>query len=251
MIGALILAGSRNTGALAAASQEAWEALIPVGGRPMIGYVYDALAGTGRIAQTVVVGPEQELRGWVGGEVSFAPPGERLMSLLASAMDRFEGMERVLIATSDVPMLTARAVTAFLDACGDMSLDIYYPVVDSRCIEKRYPGCVRTYIPFREGVFTGGNIFLVNPAVMAGCAEKGQAFLEARKSPLRLSGLVGWTFLVRFLLHLVSLKEAEARMTRLLGVSGRVLAVDYPEIGVDVDKPDDLALARRVIGGGL
>ncbi|MDA8335647.1 MAG: nucleotidyltransferase family protein [Peptococcaceae bacterium] len=248
MIGALILAGSPNTGPLAAASQEAWEALIPVNGRPMIAYVMDALAGAGRLAQTVVVGPE-ELRGRTGGDVSLAPPGPGLMSVLAAAMDRFAGMERVLIATSDIPMLTAGAVTAFLDACGDMGRDIYYPVVTSRCIEERYPGCKRTYIPFREGVFTGGNLFLVNPAVMARCAEKGQIFLEARKSPLKLSRLVGWTFLVRFLLHLVSLREAETRMTRLLGVTGRVLVLDYPEIGVDVDKPDDLALARRVLGG--
>ncbi|HUW64971.1 MAG TPA: nucleotidyltransferase family protein [Spirochaetia bacterium] len=248
MIGALILAGSKNTGPLSTCSDEPYEALIPVGGRPMIDYVSEALRDSGRIGRTVVVGPEKELREHVGGDVTFVPPGQRVMAVLAEAMDRFDGVEKVLIATADIPLLTARAVTAFLDACGDMSRDIYYPVVSNRCIEERYPGNRRTYIPFREGVFTGGNVFLVNPAVMPRCVEKGQALVEARKNPLELSRLVGWTFLIRFLLHLVSLPEAEDRVTRLLGVSGRVLVVDYPEIGVDVDKPGDLALARRVLG---
>jgi len=248
MIGALILAGSENTGALAACSGEPYEALIPAGGRPMIEYVRDALRGTGRIGRTVVVGPERELAGMFPPDVSFVPPGPRLMDVLAGAMARFDGARRVLIATADIPLLTAAAVSAFLDACGDMSRDIYYPVIGNRCIEERYPGCVRTYIPFREGIFTGGNLFLVNPAVIPKCAQRGQAFLEARKSPWRLSRLVGPGFLIRFLLHRVSLPETEASMTRLLGVSGRVVVVDYPEIGVDVDKPGDLALVRRVLG---
>lgn len=247
MIGALILAGSKNTGPLAECSDESYEALIPVNGRPMIDYVYEALRDTDRIGRMVVVGPEAQLRDRMGDDVTIVPPGERLMSVLTEAMEQFDGMERVLIATADIPLLTAQSVGAFLDACGDMGADLYYPVVSNHCIEDRFPGNRRTYIPFREGVFTGGNLFVVNPAIVGRLQAVGQTLVDARKNPIELSRLVGWTFLIRFLLRLVSLKEAQARVTRLLGVTGKVIVVDYPEIGVDVDKPGDLTLVRRVL----
>jgi hypothetical protein len=34
-------------------------------------------------------------------------------------------------------------------------------------------------------------------------------------------------------------------MKRLLGIEGKALPFPYPEVGVDVDKPEDWALANK------
>jgi hypothetical protein len=41
--------------------------------------------------------------------------------------------------------------------------------------------------------------------------------------------------------------EIEARVEEILGMKGAGILSLYPEIGVDVDKPSDLALARALL----
>jgi hypothetical protein len=79
-------------------------------------------------------------------------------------------------------------------------------------------------------------------------APKVKRFLDYRKSPLKLAGLLGWTFLIRYLL-LKNLKmhELEAKISNMLGIRGAVIVCPWPEVGIDVDKPSDLQLARAVL----
>ncbi|MFZ5592589.1 MAG: hypothetical protein ACOY81_12390, partial [Bacillota bacterium] len=86
--------------------------------------------------------------------------------------------------------------------------------------------------------------------ILPRCLERGRQLVAARKSPLRLAGLVGWGFLLRFLLRRITLAEAERKVSQLLGVEGAVVLCSDPEVGVDVDKPSDLLLVRRVLSPG-
>lgn len=83
--------------------------------------------------------------------------------------------------------------------------------------------------------------------MVKGAADKARAFVEKRKSPIGLAKLVGWRFLVKFLLRLVTLKETEERVSRIFGIKGAVIISPFPEVGIDVDKPSDLALVREKI----
>jgi len=55
--------------------------------------------------------------------------------------------------------------------------------------------------------------------------------------------------LLKFLTRSLTIAEAEQKASMLLGrIKGVVVVSKYPEVGVDVDKPDDLALALRTLG---
>jgi len=246
MVACLVLAGSPNTGPLAAASDAPYEALIPVGGRPMVAYVVDALlaaAGTGSI---VVAGPP-EVAAVLPPGVEVTPGGETLIETLGRGLKALACEERVLVVTGDVPFLTAAAVDDFLAACGDRAADIYYTVVRREDVERRFPGMKRTYVRLRDGHFTGGNLVLINPAIYGRVRQKAEEMARLRKRPLRLGLLLGPFFILRYLAGAVSLADAERKVTSLVGITGRVVVSRLPEVAVDVDKPSDLEMARAML----
>lgn len=245
MIDALVLAGSLNNGSLQSVSQEKYEALIKIGNDSMLSYVLKALQNSAEIDRIVVIGPEA-IKATLPCGISWIEASTTMMENIqrgASAMDR-----PFLITTSDVPLLTPRDINGFLDLCGDKQRDLYFPLIPRELVEKEYPGCRRTYIHFKEGVFTGGNLFLVNPQVVESCLTVGEELINMRKNPLALARRVGFSLLIKLLLHKLSVQEVQHKASRLLGIQGQAVVCPYPGVGVDVDKPADYVLISRVMG---
>ncbi|MCL6478000.1 MAG: nucleotidyltransferase family protein [Peptococcaceae bacterium] len=247
MVDALVLAGSRNDGPLRQCSSVPYEAMITIGRKTMIEYVIDALRSSRRIGRIVVVGPPDVPGFCRRDDVSLVPAEGNLMENILRGVENLSGAARVLLATCDIPLITPQAIEDFLDKCGDKSADIYYPVVPREVVEKSYVNTKRTYVTFKEGDFTGGNLFLIASAAVSRCMVKGQQLVDARKSPFRLSRLMGVPFLIKFMLRMVSISEAERKASDLLGIEGAVVITRYPEVGVDVDKPSDLELVSKVL----
>ncbi|MEW6447797.1 MAG: nucleotidyltransferase family protein [Bacillota bacterium] len=247
MIPALVLAGSPNTGTLRDVSPVPFEALIDIHGRPLTAYVIEALLETPVISRVVVVGP-QELKKAVESErLVILPPRGGLLENLAAGLEALYSTSRVLVVTGDLALLTPPAVEAFLRLCESGEADVYYPVVPRDAVEKAYPAIKRTYVRLRDGVFTGGNVGLVDPAMLLKSLDRARDFVRLRKKPLRLALIVGPGVLCRFLLGRLSLGEAEKKVSRILGLRGRAVIAFIPEIGMDVDKPDDLRVAEAVL----
>jgi len=247
MIDALILAGSKNDGPLKECSPVPYEAMITIGRKSMIDYVIDALRGSGRISRIVVVGPV-DIAGFCDSEdVTLVPAEGSLMENIKRGVGTIPVAKRILLVTCDIPLINPQAIEDFLESCGDMSSDIYYPVIPRDIVENSFLRTKRTYVSFKEGDFTGGNMFLINPGAVERCMQNGQRLIDARKSPIRLSRLLGLIFLLKFVAHKISIKEAQEKASVLLGVEGSVVVTRHPEIGVDVDKPSDLEIVRKLM----
>ncbi|MTI83334.1 MAG: hypothetical protein FH756_05375 [Firmicutes bacterium] len=246
MIDALVLAGSLNEGALSRCSAVRYEALIPIGKKSMVEHVVDALLNSKRINRIVLVGPEHELAGkFPGQKVHIIKPKEDLVDNVVCGLKLLPGSRQVLVVTSDIPLLNPTAIDNFLDQCTCCDADLYYPIVPREVVERRFSSSKRTYVSLKEGFFTGGNVFLLNPAVVWRCLPKGQEIVNARKSPLKLCRLVGFMFLIRYLMRSVTLEKAQKKVSRLLGIRGQVVISMDPELGIDVDKPSDLDLVSK------
>ena len=243
-INALILAGAANTGALRNVSRAPNEALIDIGGKPMVQYVIDALRQSSRIGRVLVVGPPDELEPRVhGSNLEFVSSRERIVDNINAALDHLPPDERVLIATCDIPLINGAIVDGFIDLCAGREADLFYPVVEKSINERRFPHVRRTYVNLIEGSYTGGNMFIIDPWIRKTVTEKVNAFLKYRKNPVKMAGLLGWSFVWRLLTHRLSLAELEVKGSKFFGIRGAVIVCPYPEIGVDVDKPSDLQLA--------
>lgn len=248
MIDAVVLAGSPNIGQLKDCSSAENEALINIGDRAMIDYVITALQGSSEIGRIVVVGPVKELSYLrEKGNIIIAPSGRTAIESVENGIALLETDSMVLIATSDIPLITSTAIDDFLNLCRGKQGDLFYPIVPKEVNDLKYPGVRRTYVRLKEGKFTGGNLFLVNPAVVRKCAEKAEQFVAYRKKPLSLCKLIGFGFVIKYLFHRLSLAEAERQVSKLLSIKGFGVISSYPEVGIDVDKPSDLELVRKVL----
>lgn len=252
-VDAVVLAGAPNQGSLREASEAPLEALIEIDGKPMITYVFKALRESGRIGRVAVVGPEAlaplvEAEKAEGGlAVELAGDGGGLVTNLQRGLDYLNSSGPVLIVTCDIPLLTAEALNAFLDRCGEGQADVFYPIVGRADSEARYPGLVRTYVKLADGEYTGGNLALLSPQVVRRHQDVLEQAVALRKNPVGLARLFGLGLLVKLLLGRLRIRDVEQRFEKAFGLRGKAVLCPYPEIGFDVDKPADLAVARRFL----
>ncbi len=222
------------------------EALVDIDGRPMVVYVTDALAACPEVEKIFVVGPKDRLAACpFGPAVTVVEGGDSIFSTAAKGLSMVDGDRLTLVATSDIPLLTPEAVADFLRQAAPLEAEFCYPIVTKDTCERQFPGVRRTYVRLREGVFTGGNLFLVRPSVIKRCQRAAEEIIARRKNPLALCRLLGWRFVLGLLLGRLELSDLEKCVSALLQLNGRVLISHYAEIGLDVDKPSDLTLVRQ------
>jgi GTP:adenosylcobinamide-phosphate guanylyltransferase len=250
---AVILAGGENSSELKKIAPYDNEALIIIGNYPMIYYVYSALRDTASINHIVVSGPVEALR-------SILPRDERLFFVEGgnSAIETFshavtileeKGISsKVAVLPTDIPFITSEAIRDFLMRCEDTEADFYYPLTSKEVNDCKYPGVIRTYVRLKDGVFTGGNLFLLRSQRISDCLDMGRKMIERRKNPLAMAKLLGWGLAWNYLTGRLSITMAEKRFFEVVGIRGKGIISSYAEIGVDVDKPADLILAQEYLG---
>lgn len=248
-VNAVVLAGREPGDALGHEGHVSSKALIDINGKPMIKYVVEGLAASPAVQQIVVVGPRRDLEPVVAGpRVSVVEDGGRnLIDNLCIAARELPGDMPMLVSTSDIPLITGPIIDAYLELCSQYDADVYYPIVERAVNEEKYPLVRRTYATLLEGTFTGGNVVLVHPAVIEATAPKVIAFMDNRKNVVRLALLLGISFLLKLVLKRLSIPELEHRVSRLWDLRAKAVVCPFPEIGIDVDKPSDLQLARAAL----
>ena len=252
---AVVLGGGDPGDAFAAAHGVDVKPLIPVSGQPMGWWVLHALRESGLVARVAYVGPlTPGMEALI--DVRVTDRGTLIANLEAGvAALREPGRgepgsappRRVLVITADIPMLSSADIQSVLDEAQAHFPDagLIYPVVRQSDCEAAYPGVKRTYARLKDGTFTGGNLFLLDPALIAQFLPRLRAVLDARKQPLKLAGIVGPGLIVKMLLGQLGIPELEARVSRILGVQARALMTPHAAVGTDVDKDADLLLAEQ------
>jgi hypothetical protein len=153
-------------------------------------------------------------------------------------------LDAVLLSSSDVPTITPSIVDTFLEECFRTDHDLYYSIVERSVMETRFPGAGRSYVHLRDGDFSGGDLMLIRPSLAFSQRELWQSLARARKSPLRQARMFGlWPFF-KLVIRRLSLSDAEERACKVLNLRGRAIPFPYPEVGMDVDKPFQLEIAR-------
>lgn len=250
---AIILAGGINSGELQKYAPYESEALIIIGSSPMIYYVVQAVRASKKVRRIIISGPVESLREYFKKEsdLFFSPSGDDAIDSFANAVDLMgpeELTSKVLVLPTDIPFITPEAIDDFLNQCEREDSDFYYAIVKKEANEARFPRVVRTYARLKEGVFTGGNLFLVRTSIISQCVDMGKKLVAKRKNPIALARLLGLSLVIRFLFRRLSISDAENRFEKVLGIKGKAIISEYAEVGVDVDKPSDLKLAEKILG---
>ena len=244
-VDAVILAGGPGF-----APGDPCRAMMPVAGKTMLQWEIDAMRQSDAISRVYVVG---ECRADGIDEV-MSPTDSFLGNLLAGvSRARENGTDYVLVATSDIPLITPEGIRDFVTRAAEIGADFCYPIIPREVCIAKYPEMRRTYLKLKEGVFTGGNMVFVSAGFIMDNSEIIAQAYDARKKILRLAGMIGWGTLLRVLIaqfvspSAVDLRTLERTVSRLLSGSVRAVVTSYAEIGEDVDKPEDLAIVEKLM----
>ena len=192
MYNAVILAGGKTPWLQKAVGTNI-RALAPLGGRRMVEYIIDALDQSGQIGRIIVAADGSQ---W---EAAVLPQRAELVAVESSSMPEtaaaaaalLPANSKILFVCDDIPLLTSAAVQDFLKQTEAVEADAYYPVISEADCVKAFPGAERTYVTLPEGIFTGGNMMLLNADVISGGVIKAKDIFARRKT-------LGVVRLVRF-----------------------------------------------------
>lgn len=239
MVNCIILAGKEESQIKAEN-----KALIDLQGKPMISYVIDALKASCYVENIVVVGDKDQLSS-ISNEADIIDQNGSILDNVRAGVDYFKGSDMVLISTCDIPLLTGEAVDDFIKKSLEAKADVCYPIINKVTCDAVYPESKRTYASLREGQFTGGNLFMLNPKILDKCIYIAEQMINYRKSPIKMSRVLGLSFLMRFAAGRLTIKDVENRASKLLNIRAKAIISDYAEIGNDVDKPEHVEIIKK------
>ncbi|MEZ4519659.1 MAG: hypothetical protein R3C44_23460 [Chloroflexota bacterium] len=157
----------------------------------------------------------------------------------------------ILGSSADIPTITGEIVDDFIRSCHPWDKAIYYNFVTRATMEARFPGSNRTYTQLADMDVAGGDMVVGRIDVIKNNEPLVQAATNARKHPWQVARLVGLPFLLRFLLHRVTLEDVQATAERVLGQPVAVLLSEHAELAMDADKPEQIELLRRQLANAL
>ncbi len=256
-VDALVLAGDRGPGDPLLEGQEAGSKVMrPVAGRPMLARVLEALHEAGCVETVHVVGPEPERQGParemaedLGLAVTWHAPAASPATSVAAVLERIPAGRRVLLVTGDHALLRPEWIREFTSHAVATEADVALAMVDWLAICAAWPESRRTRYRFRDGQFCGGNLFLFATPDGRRMASIWRRVEQDRKRPWRVVRLIGPGALVAFLARRLTLEGAFRRLSSRFGLRARPVLMDDPEVAVDVDKPEDLALVESILRG--
>ncbi len=251
---ALVLAGSRGASdPVATHAGVSHKALAPVGGIPMLQRVLDALAASASIARIVVQTNDKAIvaslpklqRAVRDGAIEILPTAASPAQSVSLAIGRLAGDLPILVTTADHALLTPQMVEDFCARVPDA--DIAVALAKGSTVLAKYPGALRTFYKLGGERYSGCNLFALITPQSRRAIEFWVALERHRKKPWRLIAAIGLRPLFLYLTGRLDLDRAMAQLSRIVGVKGVAVVMPQPEAPIDVDKPEDLLLAEKIL----
>ena len=254
---AVVLAGDRTADdPVARAAGVSCKALAPVGDRPMVHRVLDALGTARAVGGRVLCGPHRDaleqdaaLRALVeAGTVEWLAADATPSLSAAAAISRVAADDPVLLTTADHALLTPAVVDYFCRAARATGADVVVGLARDEQVQTAFPGTRRTVLRLKGGGYCGCNLFAFLTPAGRGAVGYWRRVEQERKRPLRLVvGALGWAALLDYALGRLTLPAALDRVSRRLGLRAAAVVLPYPEAAVDVDTVEDLQLVRALV----
>lgn len=246
---ALVLAGSRpELDLLSAYAGVPHKSLIELNGQSLLSRVVKALALAGAARISVCTSHPAVIAAVAGIDCAAAldvVPAAGSPSQSVGESARALGFP-LLVTTADHALLRPEWVTDFLAGVPQQA-DIAALLAPEAAVRAAVPDTERTYLAFRDGRYSGCNLFYLSNTRALQVIELWRQVESHRKQPWKIAALLGPGMLVRYALGRLSLDEAARRLGRKAGVEAAIVRTPHGLAAVDVDKPSDLDLVRRLV----
>ena len=221
------------------------KALVEVGGRPMVTRVCETLLACPAVARVAVLAQDgAALAGALPDGVEVRASGTGIAASVAAVAGTDAAPWPVLVTTADHPLLTPATVAEFL--AGVDAADVAVGFVSRGTLLARLPVTRRTWLPMRDGGWTGANLFALTGPGAAPALAHWAGVERDRKRAWRLLASFGPALAVRALARRLTLTDALAAAGGRLGVRAAAVPLSDAAAAVDVDRPADRRLAELI-----
>jgi GTP:adenosylcobinamide-phosphate guanylyltransferase len=225
------------------------KALLEIGGKPMVQWVLDALCGSEKIEQIVMVGLDSDIGLACSKPITYIPNQGGMLDNVRIAIDKVVELnpqaELILLVSSDIPAMTTEMVDWAIDTALETEHDMYYNIISKEDMEARFPESKRSFIKFKDAVVCGGDMNIVRASAASGNDELWNKLIASRKNAFKQAALFGFSTLLLVLTRRLSIHDAAPRISKQIGIRGRAVLCPYPELGMDVDKPYQFEILRK------
>ena len=224
------------------------KALVDIAGKPMAQWVLDAIGQAKHIDHVLIVGVDPSSTLTCNKPLHFLPDRghilENAKAGLRTIAEQNPNATHFLLASSDIPSVTAEIVDWRVENSFGYEVDIDYVVVNRETMESRFPGAQRTFVQLKDHELCGGDLNIVRITLIEQ-EELWQRIIAARKNVFKQASLVGFDILFLLLTRQLTLEGAERRVSKKLGIKGRACLSPFAELAMDMDKPHQLELLRK------
>ena len=232
------------------ATQGESKALVDVAGKPMIQWVLDALSESKTVDNVIIVGLTEKSGLKCSKKMYFVSNQGKMVANLQAGGRKVKEInlkaEHVLMVSSDIPGITGEMVDWVVNTDMQTDLDVYYHIIQREVMEKRYPGCKRTWTHLKGLEICGGDMNMGRISLLLSDeTDMWEKITDARKSPMKQAALVGFDTAFLLLTGKLTLEKAETNIMTRLAITGKAILCPYAEVGMDVDKLFQLEIMRE------
>ncbi|MEM7113265.1 MAG: nucleotidyltransferase family protein [Chloroflexota bacterium] len=225
------------------------KALLEINGRSLLNHIVTAFHQASTVENIVVVGLDAAAAPELANYATFLPDQG---SLLANGLFGISWLRQnkqltgpVLMSSSDIPTITPTIIDHFVNICHPFDRSVYYNFITRETLEKRFPGSKRTYVKLKGLEIAGGDLMMAQSELAESHYDFWQAGINGRKHAWKLARTVGWRTLLKLLTRRLSLSDIEDVTERIFGTPSKIILNPNAEIGMDIDKPNQLELLRK------
>jgi len=252
---ALIMAGKRS-GALdplAERSGVAQKCVVPVGGRPMIEHVVEAIAACEHINAIHIVAHEPdeiaELASvaplFKSGRITFR---EGQFNIVDSVYSGAEGADfPLLVTTADNCLVSAEGYAEFIDAAFAADAGVALALARKEAVCAADPEGQSRFYAFRDGEFSNCNIYWIGSKEALGAAEIMRQGGQFVKFPRRIAQAFGVINLIRFYFGSGDRKKLFEQISQRFGLKMVPIVMSNGEFAIDVDNERTFKVTERLL----
>ncbi len=246
---ALVLAASRGPNDPVAKSEGvSHKALVDIHGIPMLQRIVSTLAASTSIDRIgVAIDDPSIIDTLEGSNLILVPVGKTPGASVLAGAAAIDTPYPLLVTTGDHPLLTPKMIDRFCADALATNADVVAGLASAAVILADQSETKRTFLKFRDGRFSGCNLF----AILNSEGLKAPAFWSQiehhRKTPWRLVSAFGIAALVLFALRRLTLEQAFDRAGQRFGARAAPVVLPWANAAIDVDKPTDLNLVRKIL----
>ena len=251
----VLAAGRGGVDPVAAQGRRSHKCLVDINGRTMLARVLEALAASASVGamaisidDPAVLRESAEIAALIERhEIALIDSAATPSLSVARAVDALARPWPVLVTTADTPLLSPEIVDHFCSHALTTDADVAVGLASATVVLERYPDASRTFLRFRDGRYTGCNLFaLMTPAALDAVAFWVRIEPD-RKHPWRLFKGFGALAMLRFLVGGATLGAALAAAGRRLGMTAAAVIMPFADAAIDVDSPAHRDLVASIL----